>query len=82
LIEKAIAANIRLLNVAVEPVTIGEIYSYVNNGKEFINYLSKPIPHFDFKTIHSDIIGGKDGYILDKAQCLQQIKEFVIQESK
>ncbi len=82
LIEKAIAANIRLLNVAVEPVTIGEIYRYINNGKEFMNYLSKPIPHYDFKTIHSDIIGGKDGYILDKAQCLQHIKEFVIQESK
>jgi len=81
LIDKAIANNLRILNVAVEPVTIAEIYSYVYNGKTFKNELNKPIPHFDFKTVHNDIFGGSNGYILDKATCLKQIKDFVLAES-
>ncbi|WP_300697946.1 NAD-dependent epimerase/dehydratase family protein [uncultured Bacteroides sp.] len=82
LIEKAMTNDIRVLNVAVEPITIEEIYNYVYDGKEFKNELNKSVPHFDFKTIHTNIMGGKDGYILDKATCLKQIKDFVIEESK
>ena len=82
LIEKALDANVRVLNVAVEPVTIAEIYSYVYDGKQFCNELNKPVPHFDFKTKYTDILGGKDGYILDKETCLKQIKEFIIEESR
>lgn len=82
IIEKAIASNVRVLNVAVEPVTIAEIYSYVYDGKEFKNELNKPIPHFDFKTKYTTIFGGSNGYIIDKKTCLDQIKEFIIFESK
>lgn len=82
LIEKALDADIRLLNVAVEPVTIAEIYNSVYEGKEFYNELDKPIPHFDFKTKHTDKLGGKDGYIVDKETCLKQIRKFIIEESK
>ena len=81
LVEKALDTKIRLLNIAVEPVSIGEIYSFVNNGETFDNKLNKPIPHFDFKTIHAEIFGGQNGYILDKVCCLKQIKDFVIKES-
>ena len=81
LIEKALENNICVLNVAVEPVTIGEIYNYVHDEKEFVNELNKPVPHFDFKTKHTDIFGGQNGYILDKYTCLKQIKEFIIEES-
>lgn len=81
IIEKALNANIRLLNVAVEPLTIAEIYRYVYDGQEFHNELSKPIPHFDFKTIHCDVLGGENGYLQDKQTCLQQIKQFVLKES-
>lgn len=82
LIEKALDADIRTLNVAVEPVTIAEIYSYVYDGEAFSNKLDKPIPHFDFKTKHTDILGGSNGYIVDKESCLRQIKEFIIEECK
>ena len=82
LIEKALANNLRILNVAVEPVSISELYSFVYDGKTFENKLDKPIPHFDFKTIHNNIFGGDNGYLLDKATCLKQIKDFVIAESK
>lgn len=82
IIEKAMDAKIHALNVAVEPVTIGEIYSYVYDGKIFKNELNKPVPHFNFKTKYTDVLGGRDGYLLDKQTCLEQIKEFIIKESE
>lgn len=82
IIEKAIASNVHVLNVAVEPVTIAEIYNYVYDGKIFKNELNKPIPHFDFKTKYTSIFGGSNGYILDKETCLKEIKNFIITESK
>ena len=82
IIEKAMETKISVLNVAVEPVTIGEIYKYVYDGKEFENELNKPVPHFDFKTKYTDVLGGFNGYLIDKQTCLEQIKEFIIKESE
>ena len=82
IIEKAMESKIPVLNVAVEPVTIGEIYSYVYDSKEFKNELNKPVPHFDFKTKYTEVLGGYNGYLLDKQTCLEQIKEYIIKESE
>lgn len=79
IVERALANNIRTLNVAVEPVTIEEIYEYVYAGKKFKNELDKPVPHFDFRTIHTNLIGGFNGYIQDKYSCLKQIKEYLLE---
>lgn len=80
IIEKAIESKIPVLNVAVGPVSIGEIYSYVYDGKVFKNELNKPVPHFDFKTKYTNVLGGRNGYLLDKQTCLEQIKEYIIKE--
>lgn len=82
LIETALDNNIRTVNVAVEPVTIAEIYSHVYDGKSFNNELNKPVPHFDFHTIHTNVFGGKNGYILDKHTCLDDIKNFIHEQTK
>jgi hypothetical protein len=82
LIQKALEAKFRLVNVAVEPVTVAEIYSHVYEGKIFQNELNKTIPHFDFKTIHTDILGGVNGYIQDKQTCLDEIKTYIIEQCK
>lgn len=76
LVEKALENNIPLLNVAVEPVTAGEIYSYVNDN-DFINELDRPLAHFDFKTKYADLFGGKKGYLQDKESCLKEIRQFI-----
>lgn len=81
LIDRALAANINILNVAVEPVTAAEIYEYVNEGKTFVNELDNPIAHFDFQTIHDKELGGKNGYLMDKETCLNDIKRFVLSKS-
>lgn len=81
LIETALYNNIRTVNVAVEPVTIAEIYNHVYDGKTFTNYLDKPIPHFDFRTVHTNVFGGENGYILDKKTCLDDIKRFIHEQT-
>lgn len=82
LIETALDNNIRTVNVAVEPVTIGEIYSHAYDGKTFTNELNKPVPRFDVHTIHTNVFGGKDGYIFDKKTCLNDIKNFIHKQTK
>lgn len=81
LIETALYNNIRTVNVAVEPVTIAEVYSHVYDGKTFTNYLDKPVPHFDFRTVHTNVFGGENGYILDKKTCLDDIKRFIHEQT-
>ena len=81
LIETALYNNIRTVNVAVEPVTIAEIYSHVYDGKTFTNYLDKQVPHFDFRTVHTNVFGGENGYILDKKTCLDDIKRFIHEQT-
>ena len=75
-IEKAMENDIRVLNLATEPITIGELYKYIKN-EEFKNEVAKVVPHYDFKTRYDKIFNGKNGYIFDKEFVLKDIKEFV-----
>jgi len=76
-IQKALENNIRVLNLAVEPITVKELYAYIK-GKEFKNEILKNnIPNYDFKTKYSEMFGGKNGYILEKDFILEDIKKFV-----
>lgn len=81
IIERALALNINILNIAVEPVTAAEIYEYVNDGDKFVNELDRPIAHYDFKTIHDMELGGANGYLLNKETSLDEIKQFVLSQS-
>ena len=62
--------------MAVEPVRIDELYRYVFN-EDFVNEVLEIPPVQNFKTIYSDRLGGKDGYIVDKQIVLDEIKQFV-----
>lgn len=68
--------NIKVLNLATEPVEISEIYEYIKN-KEFVNEVANNIPNYNFKTKYAKIFGGKDGYIFNKEFILEDIKKFV-----
>ncbi len=48
-ITKAMAQDIRLLNLATEPVSAAEVYQHVF-GKEFVNHLPKPPANYDMRT--------------------------------
>ena len=75
-INKALEAKILLWHPATEPVSAGEIYKYLT-GKEFVNELNGAPANYNYKTIHAECFGGRDGYIITKSQILEQIKKFI-----
>lgn len=87
-IQKALHNKIRLLNLAVEPVTAAEVYEYLT-GKQFVNELPKEVPHFNYKTKYAklwknesnaDVI--EKGYIASKEQVLQDINKYVKEQNR
>lgn len=75
-IELALEHGIRKLNLAVEPVTIAELYRELT-GAEFMNELPKAIPHFNYKTKYAHLWNGTDGYICTKKEVLEDVKKYV-----
>lgn len=75
-IEIARKNNLKVLNLATEPVSISEVYNFVK-GQEFMNKIVENIPHYDFKTKYDHLFNGKDGYIFSKEFILNDIKKFI-----
>lgn len=72
----ALENGIKKLNLAVEPVTINELFYYLT-GKEFINEIDKPVPKFNFHTKYASIYGKEGKYIKSKLEVMEDIKTFV-----
>lgn len=77
----ALDNNIPILNVATEPVSIGEIYKYLTN-REFCNELPGKAPMYNFKSLYCNLYHGYDGYLYDKNDILNDIKLFVEEQKK
>ena len=75
-IQKVIENNIRVMNIATQPIEIGTLHK-VLTGSEFVNKVAVKPPYYDFKTKHSQVFGGKDGYIQTAELVYNDIKEFV-----
>ncbi len=75
-IQLALDADITLLNAATEPVSAAELFKYIT-GNVFKNELAAQPAQYDFKTLYADKFGGKNGYMYDKADILDDIKKFV-----
>ncbi|WP_160683812.1 sugar nucleotide-binding protein [Clostridium sp. C2-6-12] len=78
-IDIAIKNNVRLLNLAVEPLTVNEIYEAIM-GIKFENEISKIVPNYNYKTKYSEIFDGSNGYIFNKDFVLKEIINFVNEE--
>ena len=66
----AVKNDIKLLHLAVEPLSASEIYRSVT-GEDFINQITDNPPDYNyFKTIYAD------KYFFNKPQILREIKEF------
>ncbi len=76
-IEIARKNNLKILNLATEPVQISEIYKYIKNENFKNEILVDNIPNYNFRTKFAELFGGKDGYIFDKEFILKDIFEFV-----
>jgi len=75
-IKIALDHNILLWHPATEPVSAGEIYKYLT-GNVFANELNGQPAFYDYRTIYSEIFGGKNGYICSKNDVLEQIRHLV-----
>lgn len=75
-IELIIKNDIRLINMAVEPVCVNDIYRQVK-GVDFVNQVAQNVPYYDFKTKYAELFGGENGYIFTKEQVLCDITDFV-----
>lgn len=75
-IEKALENNIKVLNLATEPISIQELYKYIRNA-DFTNHITDNIPNYNLKTKYDKIFNGNNGYIFDKKFVLEDIKKFV-----
>ncbi len=75
-IEIARQNNLKVLNLATEPVSISDIYRYIK-GNDFINEISSNVPYYNFKTKYDYLFKGKDGYIFDRNFVLEDIKRFI-----
>lgn len=73
----ALDNGIKKLNLATEPVSIQELYKYIN-GTVFINEVAKEPFNYDYKTKHFSYFRGNEGYIFNKKFILDDIKDFVL----
>lgn len=75
-IEIAISKNIKVLNLATEPIQVSELYNYLTSNT-FTNEINNHFPNQDLKTIFDTDFGGKNGYIFNKEFVLNDIKKFI-----
>ena len=75
-IQMVLSSGIKLWHPATEPVSAGELYQYLT-GKEFNNELGGIPTNYDYRTIHDDLFGGKNGYICSKELVMEDIRRFV-----
>ncbi|KMV77479.1 hypothetical protein HMPREF0979_01835 [Coprobacillus sp. 8_1_38FAA] len=72
----ALENNIKILNLATEPISATEIYHTVFN-EEFKNEIMDQPFKYNFKTKYDKVFNGKDGYIYSKEQVLDEIKKYI-----
>ena len=77
-IQIALKNDLILWHPATEPVSAAEVYTYLS-GKVFTNELTGVPANYDYRTVWSELFGGKAGYICNKDEILSKIKEFVDQ---
>lgn len=75
-IQIALDHELHLVNMAVEPVQVNELYEYLT-GNEFVNEISTNIPFYNFRTQYSELFHGSDGYIFHKQAVLTSISNFI-----
>lgn len=72
----ALDNDIKLLHTATEPVSAGEVYTYLT-GREFENYLPGAPAQYDYRTVYAGHFGNKGLYLEGKKEVLKKIEVFV-----
>ena len=75
-IEVAQAAGLKLIHLATEPVSVGEVAREVFEFS-FENEPPAPPARYDFRSWHAERFGGQGGYLRSKAEVLEAMRAFV-----
>ena len=75
-IERALAAGVRVLNIATEPVATRDVARCVL-GRELTNTLPPPAPRYDFHSRHARLWGRSGPYLYSQAEVLADLGRFV-----
>lgn len=78
-IQIALNNKLRLLNIVTEPLSVAEACECFCN-RQFYNLLSKDPFNYNIRSKYCEIFGGNNGYLMDKYQVKQDLKEFVDRE--
>jgi len=76
-INKTLQHNIKILNLATEPVSAEELGKYCF-GFDFTHKTTKSAPHYDMRTKYGVLWGQNSSYLYPKLTILQDLKSFVI----
>ncbi len=80
-ITKCLEHKISCVNFVSEPVQAKELYHYLFN-QVFDNHLDRFKQFYDLKTIHSDVLGGSNGYLHNKTEMFDRIKRYIEEYKK
>lgn len=76
-IEKTLQNNIKILNLATEPVPVKELAKYCF-GSDFTQKTDKPAHCYDVRTKYGALWGQNSPYLYPKLTTLQDLRSFVI----
>lgn len=75
-IQTALEKDIRLLNIATQPLSVAEIFERLTERK-FSNEILQNPPFYDYRSKYAEVFGGANGYFADKETVINEIVEFV-----
>lgn len=75
-VKQALEQELRLLNLATEPIGVGELYERLT-GKAFVNHTAQTPAFYDFRSIYAKGLGRSKGYLLEKNFLLEDLRRFV-----
>lgn len=74
-IESALAADLSLVHLTAAPVDVATI-ARLGFGRDFEQHLDKPVPRYDFRTRHADVVGGTDHYQYSVGETLMAVRHY------
>ncbi len=75
-IMKALENDIKILNLATEPISTKEIYKKLTNGKIFTNEIAQTPVSYDMRSKYSELYKGENGYLYSAEKMLDEIVDF------
>ncbi|MBL0405068.1 NAD(P)-dependent oxidoreductase [Microvirga aerilata] len=75
-IDRALAANLKLVNLFTEPFTMREIVEELFPDAP-VGPVVQPAPTYDLRTKYAELFGGRNGFIMNSKEVMAALKSYV-----